>query len=49
MRLYTATARPSVGQVAFTLDGDPIEIPTGDTLTSDSLIRGDYENFAPTG
>ena len=28
--VYTATARPGVGQVAFTLDGQPSEVLTGD-------------------
>jgi hypothetical protein len=46
--VYTATARPGVGQVSFTLEGDPIEIPRGDgSLTSDAVTRGDYRELAP--
>ena len=46
--VYTATARPGVGQVKFTLDGLPVEVPRGDgSLSSQSLTRSDYPDFAP--
>ena len=42
--VFTATARPGVEQVTFTLDGRPIEIPTGDgSLTSGAVSRDDYD------
>lgn len=41
--VFTATARPGVVQVTFTLDGRPIEIPRGDgSLTSGAVTRDDY-------
>jgi len=37
------TARPGVGQVAFTLAGAPVDVPRGDgTLTSGAVSRDDY-------
>ncbi len=46
--VYTATGRPGVGQVTFTLDGESIEIPTGDgSLTSGAVSREDYDTLAP--
>jgi hypothetical protein len=48
--VYTATARPGVGQVLFTLEGEPTEIPRGDgSLSSDAVTRSDFPTFAPTG
>lgn len=48
--VYTATGRPGVGQVVFTLGGQPIEVPRGDgSLTSDPLTRSDYPKLAPLG
>jgi spore germination protein GerM len=42
--VFTATARPGVEQVTFTLDGRPIEIPRGDgSLTSGAVSRDDYD------
>lgn len=41
--VFTATARPGVDQVAFLLEGRPIEIPRGDgSLTSGTVTRDDY-------
>jgi hypothetical protein len=48
--VYTATSRPGVGQVRFTLAGEPVEVPRGDgSLSSEPLTRSDYASFAPTG
>lgn len=45
--VFTATARPGVDQVAFLLDGRPIEIPRGDgSLTSGAVSRDDYADSA---
>ncbi|HVE45555.1 MAG TPA: GerMN domain-containing protein [Acidimicrobiales bacterium] len=39
----TLTARPGVGQVAFTLEGSPIEVPRGDgSLVAHPVSRDDY-------
>lgn len=39
----TLTARPGVGQVAFLLDGAPVQVPTPDgSLTPGPLARDDY-------
>lgn len=39
----TLTARPGVGQVAFTLNGAPADVPRGDgSLTADPVSRDDY-------
>lgn len=44
--VYTATARPGIGQVSFSLDGEPVEIPIGDgSLTSGTVTRSDYPSF----
>lgn len=46
--VYTSTGRPGVGQVNFTLEGEPIEIPRGDgSITSGSVTRDDYRDLAP--
>jgi spore germination protein GerM len=39
----TLTAQPGVGQVAFTLGGAPLPVPTGDgSLATDVVTRDDY-------
>jgi spore germination protein GerM len=39
----TLTARPGVGQVSFTLEGSPVDIPSGDgSLTAEPVSRDDY-------
>lgn len=46
--VFTLTSRPGVGRVAFTLEGEPIEVPRGDgSLTSDSLARDDFPDRSP--
>lgn len=46
--VYTATALPGVTGVRFTLDGVPIEVPTGSgSLTSDAVGREAFADFAP--
>jgi spore germination protein GerM len=41
--VLTLTARPGVGRVAFTLDGERVEVPRGDgSLTSGSVSRDTY-------
>ena len=44
----TATARPGVGQVLFTLEGAPIDVPRGDgSLASGAVTRDDYPRIVP--
>jgi hypothetical protein len=46
--VYTATARPGVGQVAFTQEGQPIAVPKGDgSLEDDPVTRSDYPDLDP--
>lgn len=46
--VYTATNIPDVTGVRFTLDGVPIEVPTGSgSLTSDPVNREAFAVFAP--
>ena len=46
--VYTLTARPGIGRVAFTLDGQTIDAPRGDgSLTRESMAREDYAAVAP--
>jgi spore germination protein GerM len=46
--VYTLTGRPGIGRVSFTLDGEAIEVPSGDgALTSDALAREDFPDLAP--
>jgi spore germination protein GerM len=47
--VYTATGRAGVGQVSFTLEGEPTEVPRGDgSVTSEPLTRSDYPDLAPS-
>ena len=44
--VLTLTSRPGVGQVAFTLDTAPIDVPRADgTITSDPVTRADYASM----
>ena len=44
----TLTARPGIGQVAFTLGQAPVEVPRGDgSLTADPVSRDDYAELLP--
>jgi hypothetical protein len=44
----TLTGRPGVGQVSFTLDGSPIDIPRDDgSLVSEPVARDDYASLMP--
>ena len=47
----TLTAQPGVGQVAFTLDGSPVEVPRGDgSLVAGAVTRDDYASvLVPAG
>jgi spore germination protein GerM len=41
--VVTMTARPGVGQVAFTIDDEPVPVPTGDGELADRPVsRDDY-------
>jgi spore germination protein GerM len=47
--VYTLTAQPKVVRVAFTVDGNPAEVPRGDgSLTAGSVTREDYPPTPPT-
>jgi spore germination protein GerM len=42
----TLTGRPGVGQVTFSLDGDPVDVPRGDGSTrSNPVARDDYRQL----
>lgn len=44
--IFTLTAWPGVGRVAFTLEGGPVEVPRGDgTLTTEPLARDDFPDL----
>lgn len=44
----TLTARPGVGQVSFTLEDSPIEVPRGDgSLVPHPVSRDDYKALLP--
>jgi hypothetical protein len=42
----TLTSQPGIGQVTFTLDGDPVDVPRGDgSTTSDPVSLDDYRQL----
>jgi hypothetical protein len=46
--VYTLTARPGIGQVRFTLQGESTEVPRANgSLTSSRVSRDDYAALAP--
>lgn len=46
--VFTLTERPTIDQVAISVDGAVVEVPRADgTLTRDPLTRVDYASFAP--
>lgn len=48
--VFTLTAQPGIGRVAFTLRGEAVEVPDGSgALTSDPVAREDYADLAPAG
>jgi hypothetical protein len=48
--VYTVTGQPGIGQVQFTLDGTPADIPRADlSLTAEPVTRDDYLTLAPPG
>lgn len=47
--VLTLTARPGVGRVSFTLEGQPIDVPRGDgTLAAGSVSRDSYRELMGT-
>jgi hypothetical protein len=47
--VFTLTAQPGIGRVAFTISGEPVEVPDGSgALTNDPVAREDYAELAPT-
>ena len=44
--VLTLTAQPGIGQVVFTLEASPVDIPRADgTTTTESLARSDYRDL----
>jgi hypothetical protein len=42
----TLTSQPGIGQVAFTLDGEPVDVPKGDgSTTSAPVAADDYQHL----
>ena len=42
----TLTAQPGVGEIGFSLDGVPVEVPRADgSLTRDPVVRSDYDRL----
>jgi spore germination protein GerM len=48
--VVTLTGRPGVGQVAFTIDDEPVPVPTGDGLIADRAVsRDDFASVVEPG
>ena len=48
--VVTLTGRPGVGQVSFTIDGEPVPVPTGDGLLAGRPVsRDDFTSLLATG
>lgn len=48
--VFTATALPDIRSVSVSLEGQPVEVPTGDgTLKRAPLNRADFASVAPEG
>jgi spore germination protein GerM len=48
--VVTLTGRPGVGQVAFTIDGEPVPVPTGDGLLAGRPVsRDDFTSVLASG
>lgn len=46
--VFTLTARPGIGRVAFTVGGNLVDVPVGSgALTDDAVAREDYTELAP--
>jgi spore germination protein GerM len=46
--VFTATGRPGVQRVSFTLEGAAVQVPTGDgSVSGADLDRGDFSDLAP--
>jgi spore germination protein GerM len=46
--VWTVTAVPDVTGVRFAIEGEPVEVPTGDgTLTTSPVGRSAYTAYAP--
>jgi spore germination protein GerM len=45
--VWTVTEFPGVQQVRFSIDGQPLEVPTDEGLTDQPVDRDDYRSVAP--
>ncbi len=44
----TLTARPGIGQIAFTVEGAPVDVPRGDgSVVAEPVSRDDYRSLYP--
>lgn len=47
--VFTATGQPGVDRVSFTLEGEDVQVPTGDgSVTGDTLTRADFRGLVPS-